>query len=101
MAKLKNNFKYILALFVPFFSVGTIADDDSSSDSSPKTAGENASKAAEGSLSAGAIAAAVAAAAAIAAVSDSGGSAAIPAPTRENNINPKASCDCSNGKDTA
>jgi len=62
MAKLKNKFKYLLTLVVPFFGTAVMAQDSEE----PKSGGSSAE--AEGSLSAGAIAAAVAAAATVAAL---------------------------------
>ena len=55
MAKFKNKISYVLALIAPIFSNILIAQDSED----PKSAGEDASKEASGSLSAGAIAQAI------------------------------------------
>ena len=68
MAKLKNNFKFVMALVAGLFGTNAINAQETEQSSS---AGSGASSAASGSLSAGAIAAAVAAAAALAAAADS------------------------------
>ena len=83
MAKIKNNFKYVLAFVAGIFG----ANNDIAQEEQPSSAGSEASGAASGSLSAGAIAAAVAAAAiAAAADSGSGGGGAVPAPSPTLNL---------------
>ena len=64
MAKLKNRFKYLLTLVVPFFGTALSAQD------TPEPNSGGTAEEAKGELSAGAIAAAVAAVAAVAAIAD-------------------------------